>query len=214
MEEHYAQFYRDSTDRYEALVRREDAAGHLRVCLEEAADWASSEVVELGAGTGRLSAMLAPLARRWTAFDGSHAMLRVARAKGLPMKLAVADHRALPLPAACADVVLEGWAFGHLVEAGLDQAERGLEEMRRVARPGARLIVVETLGTGVETPAPPTKLEPFYALLAAQGFEGQVVRTDYAFASVEEAEALLGAFFGPRVTPARSVPECTGVWIR
>ncbi|HEY2370390.1 MAG TPA: hypothetical protein VGH87_28535 [Polyangiaceae bacterium] len=56
-------------------------------------------------------------------------------------------------------------------------------------------------GTGFESPAPPA-----------------AIRTDYEFASVEEAASITGFFFGEafaeRVREKNSarVPECTGVW--
>jgi hypothetical protein len=64
-------------------------------------------------------------------------------------------------------------------------------------------------GTGFESPAPPTP---------ARGFTPAAIRTDYEFASVEEAASITGFFFGEafaeRVREKNSarVPECTGVW--
>jgi hypothetical protein len=78
------------------------------------------------------------------------------------------------------------------------------------------------MGTGVETPfAGGHSLEPFHAFVReALGFEHRVLRTDYAFASVDEAAETLGFFFGERlVTRVREhgwtvVPECTGLYWR
>jgi hypothetical protein len=89
--------------------------------------------------------------------------------------------------------------------------------MRRVG--GAR-IVIETLGTCRDAPAPPNeRLAAFYEVLEGSwGFRRQVIATDYAFDSVDHAERVMGFFFGPemaarvRARDARVVPEWTGVW--
>jgi hypothetical protein len=92
--------------------------------------------------------------------------------------------------------------------------------MHRVAAPGGVLIVMETLTTGSLTPAPPTEgLAEYYAWLENEwGFTRQTIRTDYQFASVDEAAAKTGFFFdaelGAKILEngwAR-VPEWTGVW--
>ncbi len=101
-----------------------------------------------------------------------------------------------------------------------DPSQEALDEMARVARPGALLLVIETLGTGHERPSPPDSLRPYFALLEADGFVREAIRTDYRFASVAEASALLGRFFGvaraaEMVAAYRAdVPECTGLWWR
>jgi len=96
---------------------------------------------------------------------------------------------------------------------------RALAEMRRALEPGAPLVVIETLGTGSETPAPPNPgLAEYYAWLEAQGFARMTIRTDYRFASVDDAATVTGFFFGPtfaervRAQGWARVPECTGIW--
>jgi hypothetical protein len=92
--------------------------------------------------------------------------------------------------------------------------------MTRALRPGGAAVVIETLGTGATEPAPPNpELAEYYAWLEAEhGFARRALRTDYAFASVEEAAELTGFFFGAdfaaRVRRDRTsrVPECTGLW--
>jgi hypothetical protein len=95
-----------------------------------------------------------------------------------------------------------------------------LEEMHRLAAPGGALIIMETLGTGSLTPAPPTEaLGHYYAWLENDwGFSRQEIRTDYQFASVEEAVAKTKFFFGPELAQRirqngwSRLPEWTGVW--
>ena len=67
---------------------------------------------------------------------------------------------------------------------------------------------------------PPTpELTEFFAWLEEeQGFKRAWIRTDYAFASVQEAVDLTGFFFGQAMAEAVAaanspiVPECTGIW--
>ena len=61
-------------------------------------------------------------------------------------------------------------------------------EMKRVVRPGGNIIILETLGTGNESPQPPDYLHGYYEMLKNDfNFSHTSIRTDYKFASVEEA---------------------------
>lgn len=223
MKEHYHRIYTSEAQRYEALISREDCRGELTALLQELVP-PGLDVVELGAGTGRLTRWLAPRCRSLHAFDASAAMLEVARrfVEGLDhAHLAVADHRDLPLPAACADLAVEGWAWGHLMDGGLSQVSAALAEAERVLRPGGRIVLMETLGTGSTRPrAPSPSLDRLYTWLEAWGFLRRWCRTDYRFGSMAEGMELLGFFFGEDMARRFGIagelewPECTGVWVR
>jgi len=230
-EDRFSRIYRHEADRYHALVMREDWQGRLLPVILAAVELRGLDVVELGAGTGRLTGLVAPLAARVRAFDRSPAMLeRAARhLAALPpgrVSLAVAENAAVPLPDACADAVIEGWSFGHSVVGsggGWEAAaEELLRESFRLLRPGGSLAIVETLGTGRSQPGPPDPiLARWYAWLEdVRGFASAWMRTDYRFASRAEADELTGLFFGGRFGcepgPGGDVilPECTGIWWR
>ncbi len=219
--------YAHQADQYEQLVAREDYQRTILKALEEIRPLAGLDVVELGAGTGRLSCLLAPHVRSLQIFDASPAMLTVAQAKLTQMgarhwQAQVADHSTLPAADGCADLALVGWS---LCYAALDHPEnwragleRALGEMRRVLRPGGTLIILETLGTGFEAPHPPDVLRDYLAYLDEAGLRSTWIRTDYEFESLAEAEALARFFFGEELA-AQVVknnwvilPECTGVW--
>ena len=225
----FREIYTHHADLYERLVAREDYEGRLLPAIAAICPLHGREVVEFGAGTGRVTALLAPHVHAICAFDASHHMLSVAaqRLRGMVnVWLAVADNRALPLPPAAADVAVEGWSFGHATDWHPDRwqahIEEALAEMRRVLRPGGMMILIETLGTGCESPQPPSeRLAALYAWLeGALGFSHTWVRTDYRFASPQEAEELVRFFFGDdladRVARQRLtlLPECTGIWWR
>jgi len=221
--------YQRHAEQYEALVAREDYQGNILRALQEIVPLDELDVIDLGAGTGRLACLLAPRAARVLALDASAHMLGIARNKlrrspNRNWLTAAADHRHLPLPADYADLAVSGWSVSYLAVWNPDrwQEELGLwlEEMQRVLRSGGRVVLLESLGTGNEAPQPLDHLKDFYAWLDENGFLKTWIRTDYQFDSLQEAEELSDFFFGPemkdRVSRAglRVLPECTGIWWR
>src|SRR5690606_41310743 len=97
-----------------------------------------------------------------------------------------------------------------------------LNEMRRVLRPNGTAVLLETMGTGSESPNPPAPgLAEFYAWLEGEhGFHYQWIRTDYQFAAVDGAEQLTRFFSGDELADCSVreqltiLPECTGIWWR
>ncbi len=224
----YEAIYRDGAEDYDRLVAAEDCDGALLPAIARVATL--GDVLEVGCGTGRITRQLVAAGARVTAFDRAPAMLAVARRRlasaAGAFTLGEADARALPVADGWADLAIAGWVFGHFrswhPETWRDEVGRALDEMARALRPGGTLVVVETLGTGFETPRAPTPaLAEYFAWLEeARGLRRESLRTDYAFASVEEAAAVTGAFFGaPFAARVRAegwarVPECTGLWWR
>ena len=227
MSDQQRKIYQTDGDRYEALISREDYQGNIMKALEEIVNPDGLDVLDLGAGTGRLAVMLAPRAKSMRAFDVSEEMLRVCRqrfeASGLSnWKVEVADHRQLPITDYSADLVVSGWSVSYLAVWNPDswrvELEKWLGEMKRVLRRGSFIVLFESLGTGNESPIELEHLKEYYPWLDEVGFQKKWIRTDYKFASIEEAEELSRFFFGDelgdKVKTNRWVvlPECTGVW--
>ncbi len=221
------EIYAHEAERYDRLVAREDYQGHLLPALRQIIPPEGKDVVESGAGTGRLTCLFAPLVKSIRAFDASPHMLSLAAANleasgTTNWSTQVADHRSLPVSDRSADIAISGWSVCYLLdEPSVDwrhEISKALAEMRRVLRPGGVTILVETQGTGFEIPHPPDHLLGYFHFLDEQGFSSAWIRTDYRFESLDEAVELVHFFFGEELAGQvnRSgdviVPECTGLW--
>ena len=130
----------------------------------------------------------------------------------------------MPIADNIADLTLAGWSFAHGITWYGDNWQETLGqmvgEMMRLLKPGGTAIIIETMGTGNESPTPPADhLTAYYRWLEnEQGFFYTWIRTDYQFASVREADELTRFFFGDeladRITRKQMtiLPECTGIW--
>ena len=227
----FEEIYTHHAHDYDQLVGREDQRGNLFAAIDEICPFAGLTVVDLGAGTGRVTRMMAVLAEKVIALDASAHMLATAHdmldESGLDnWRLAVGLNEQLPLAERVADVVIEGWSFGHIMGWYGDDWQTimdvTLAEAQRILKPNGTLILIETLGTGSKQPQPPTeRLAMLYEYCQnTHGFEHRWVRTDYQFESIAEAEHLTRFFFGDeladRVVRERLtiLPECTGNWWR
>jgi ubiquinone/menaquinone biosynthesis C-methylase UbiE len=219
--------YEAQADQYERLIQREDYLGNILSAIESYCPLDGINVVELGAGTGRLTRLLAPHVQSIKAFDSSAHMLEVAEKSLREMSLdnweiGVADHRQIPVPDSSADLVISGWSFCYLAVWGgkkwQSALEDGLREIERIIHPGGTIIIIESLGTGTEKPDPPEHLKAYFDWLTEAGFERGWTRTDYRFESLEEAVELSTFFFGQemgqqvRENHWQILPECTGLW--
>ena len=229
MSEQQRKIYQSAGDRYEALVSREDYQENIPRAIDEIIKVDGLDVLDLGAGTGRLTLLLASRAKSIRAFDASAEMLRVCRqrliASGLSnWQVDVADHRQLPVQDHSADFAVSGWSVSYLAvwnqKNGVAELDKWLSEMKRVLRKGGIIILFESLGTGNESPVRLEHVESTYQWLDANGFENKWIRTDYKFESIEEAAELSRFFFGEELGEKVErnhwliLPECTGVWWR
>ena len=229
MSDQQRKIYQSEGERYEALVSREDFQGNIPRAINEIINVDGLEVLDIGAGTGRLTLILAPRAKSIHAFDTSAEMLRVCRerlnASGLSnWQVDVADHRQLPIEDHSVDLVVSGWSVSYLAVwnqgNGRAELDKWLVEMRRVLRKDGMIILFESLGTGNESPIRLEHVETTYQWLDDNGFQNKWIRTDYQFESFDEAADLAGFFFGAEMADRVRerclviLPECTGVWWR
>ena len=103
----------------------------------------SENVLDIGTGSGvsafELARSLTP-AGRVVGADFSHGMLKVAmkKLKAANCFFANADALELPFPDATFDAVTSAFVLRNLVDI-----QKGFEEMRRVAKPGGRVVALE-----------------------------------------------------------------------
>lgn len=99
-------------------------------------------ILDLAAGTGRSTLPFAERGAHAVACDFSLGMLRVGkqtqRASEPPLPFVCADALALPFPDATFDAVTMSYGLRNLVDP-----DAGLRELRRVTRPGGRLVINE-----------------------------------------------------------------------
>lgn len=221
------EIYAGHADRYDELVSREDWQGNLGRHLLETFDFDGKRVLEFGTGTGRVTALYADRAAEVVCFDRSAHMLERARhslrAHADKLEFRLLDNTEIGTLAEQADVVIEGWSFGHRaldVEDPVVAADELVEACLAQLRPGGVLILIETLGSNVDAPvAPLPQLEVFYrALEQRHGLRRDVVATDFRFDSVAQAARAFGFFFGEEAVVGIGsrgdgvIPEYTGVW--
>jgi ubiquinone/menaquinone biosynthesis C-methylase UbiE len=225
----YREIYTTRADAYDLLVTREDYQGNIAPALQAIRPFDGLSVVDLGAGTGRITRILSPHVESIIVLDVSIHMLgkareNLGRLKTRNWKLVQADNRKLPVRARAMDVAIAGWTFGHFTgwyahswQCKIDQC---LREMKRLLRPGGTIMILETLGTGRESPQPPSdSLARYYDYLQdAFGFKMKWIRSDYHFKSLDEAIYLCRFFFGEDLATkvasdgSTILPECTGIW--
>ncbi len=225
--------YNQHAEEYERLVSRKDYQNNILRALTEIHPLEGRNIVELGAGTGKVTRILAPLVNAIWVFDASQHMLeaaaRVLETKRLDTRgMAVADHRCLPVMDGIADIVISGWSVCYLATGSgkewRGEVAKALREMERVLDREGMIILIEGLGSG-KNPNPGEKLKPYYAYLKEQGFCSRWIRTDYEFESLQEAKESLEFFFGSLYSPDMKVeklaekgeswvrlPTCTGIW--
>lgn len=228
MTDHFEKIYAAQAAEYHRMIAVEDVDGNLLPALERVVPFAGKKVLDLGSGSGRIPLLIARRAAQVLALDLSRAMLREQKVQrdraGGNWDLVQADMRQLPVSDRWAEVVIAGWAIGHLrgwfAADWKRQIGRVLGEMHRAVAPGGALIILETMTTGSLTPAPPTKeLAEYYQWIEEDwGFNREVIQTDYQFSDVEEAVAYTEFFFGADLATAirrhgwARLPEWTGVW--
>jgi ubiquinone/menaquinone biosynthesis C-methylase UbiE len=219
--------YDHGAEGYDALVRAEDVDGNLLPAVEAIMPLAGRRVVEVGAGTGRVTRLLARSGAEVVATEPAGDMVRVGAAAIVDERVhwCRASAAALPLADEVADAAVAGWVLAHQREweptRWQETVSGFLHEMHRVVRPGGTTVLIETLGTGFTEPTPTPELAGYYDWLqATHGFRRTWIRTDYQFDSVDGAARVTGAFFGPefaatvRANGWTRVPECTGIWWR
>lgn len=139
-----AAWFARNAEEWDTLRSLHAADEPVEAALSEALGTAAlGALLDVGTGTGRMAELFAPRAERVTGLDMSPEMLRLARARlqGLPadrVDLVQGDFLALPFAGGAFDTVLFHQVLHYAQDPGAVLAEAA-----RVARPGARIAVVD-----------------------------------------------------------------------
>ncbi|WP_019423829.1 class I SAM-dependent methyltransferase [Paenibacillus sp. OSY-SE] len=241
----HVSIYEHQAAQYDRLIECEDDKLELRHALSKLLQSeAHGRVAELGAGTGRLTRLVLQYATRlaeYTACDASASMLRQLEAnvrrdvkdghynsvRANMVRTVTAPHHRLPLAAGSVDLVLAGWTICYACSEEHEHQNNMLpsimEEARRILRPGGRIVIWETLGTGVDAPAVLPALRGYIeAMEERYHFRHTILQTDFRFPNLHEAESLSDWFFGKEVLRMLRqeadgtvlLPSFTGMWIQ
>lgn len=224
----HEEIYKDLSYSYDDMIMRQP---DLTPYIKEIRPFQGLDVLDLGAGSGRLSSILSLEASTLICTDKSRSMLDILDKKlesnptSCKWNSLVADHRELPVKDSTIDLVVSGWSICYLANTNNKDWEENLDlimaELRRVLKPNGMIIIFETLGTGYESPNPPDFLTFYYSALENKyGFSHRWIRMDYPFSSPVEAKNHVEFFFGPEISRLidenqwSTVPECAGIWWR
>jgi ubiquinone/menaquinone biosynthesis C-methylase UbiE len=227
--------FSSQSQKYDDLVSEEDHNNNLLNCLEEITSFAQKDIIEFGAGTGRLTFKLCSLARDILAMDISQSMLDIAIKKQKERKITnvkflQSDNLTLPKSTKEYDIAIEGWSFLAVVAISENKWEEKnyrkiinklVQNMKTATKKDGSLIIIETLGTFEEKPNVPENFANIYKYLENElGFQNKAIRTDFRFDTVEQAIDLMTFFFGEEYKEMimknnmTIIPECTGIWHR
>lgn len=230
--------YAQHAARYQELVSYEDIDGNLGRLLKEMICCKNSSVIEAGVGTGRVAALYAASVsapQKLYLYDQSAHMLEYARQRFADLDnvhCEIKTHAQILTTPPPASIFIEGWAFGHwflalypdfqgCFDTYFQTLKAHLKASAQSSRQNevAQIVLIETLGTLTDAPFSGQRLNLFYDYLEQQqGFDAQVIRTDYVFPSVSKAAELMGFFFGEDMAAQiqrqnlTRIPEYTGVW--
>jgi len=113
-------------------------------------DLKDKAVLDVGAGTGRLTGLLLKKGARVTALDVSKKMLEVLKKKFPAVSIQVGDAEDLPFPDESFDLVTAAFVVVHLKDPSIF-----FQETYRVLKPGGKLIITNIN----QKEAPPVKTE-------------------------------------------------------
>lgn len=151
--------YHKHAEKYDQLIQREDFQQNILSTIQAITPLENNMVLDIGAGTGRLTRILAPYVKTIAALDLSMAMIKEAKnvlqhSGAENWCLAVGDNARLPVKDGFADLVVSGWSFCYLAVWSGDQwrarLQAGLDGIQRVLRKGGTMVILETMGTGFE----------------------------------------------------------------
>jgi ubiquinone/menaquinone biosynthesis C-methylase UbiE len=133
------QFDAETARRIEATYTTPDVVAQRREVRRLLAPRPGEHIVDIGAGPGFLAAEMAAEGARVVAVDPSASMRELARARGVDFAIEDGSAEALPLPDASVDAAVAAQVLEYVPDV-----PGALAEMRRVLRPGGRVLLLDT----------------------------------------------------------------------
>jgi SAM-dependent methyltransferase len=154
---------------------------------------ATATVIDLAAGTGKLTRVLLPRFRRVVAVEPQPAMVRQLARNRLGADVVAGTAEQIPLASGSVDAVFVAEAFHHLGN------ERSVAEIARVLRPGGALVLLWNLPAGAWEPSIEAVERLLDQRLSRMGeFEYDPLDLNHRrYSSGEWRRAFAGSRFGP-----------------
>lgn len=223
----HSNIYQNEAEQYERLIKCQPSLAEV---IQAIIPYSGMDIIDLGAGTGRLACVLAEKANSILLLDQSAAMLQVAAnkltvAECHNWRVETAEHPLIPAVDQSYDLIVSGWSLCYIASsnnpAWKHNLQLVLQEIKRVLRPGGVCIIFETLGTGVDAPFVYDFMEGYKTKLEHEyGFLHNSISMHYEFVNLSEAEELSRFFFGDDMANlvtevyGTRLPEFAGVWWR
>ena len=133
------QFDAETARRVEATYTTPDVVAQRREVRRLLAPRPGEHIVDIGAGPGFLAAEMATEGARVVAVDPSASMRELARARGVDFAIEDGSAEALPLPDGSVDAAVATQVLEYVPDV-----PGALAEIRRVVRPGGRVLLLDT----------------------------------------------------------------------
>ena len=225
----YDVLFADQAEKYDRFVAAEDFQGNLLRTIKQVGHLNREQsVADLGTGTGRVAFLVCPSVRHVYGIEPVAGMRQVAEAKKQRLGVKNVDfmpgeHSDIPLPDNSIDLIIEGWSFLKAFRTAYPEwrveFEAIISEMKRVLRLRSAVVLIETMGSlHIWEKVPEENVELYDYLEKELCLKKTIIRTDYRFATKEEAVDLTAFFFGDEIGAEVSeigdliVPEATVVW--
>jgi len=209
---------------YDSLISHHDYQNRILPTINQITSINEKIIADVGCGTGRLTSLFINDARKVYLCDASEKMLEGARErlKDIPSfkyEINLSNTFNLPYANNSFDILIEGWSLSLCIRE-ISLWDKLIEELLRVLKNDGTMIIIETLGYGIESPnCTNIYLNSFYSYLVnSKRFNFKWIRTDYEYKDEIQAILYSNAFFDYEVVeklliePKKIVPECTGFW--
>ena len=177
----------DHPDMFEIERRCMDADGLVIRHLDS--ELPKGLVLDVGAGNGFTAVRLCSATRQVVALEPDPGM--VDSRLLLPWVRGLAQD--LPFPGNTFHAAYATWAF---FLTGVPGTDRGLEELRRVVKNGGKLIIIDNAGDDEFSSLAIRSTASDRDWWMERGFDETIIHTSFRFDSLEEANRLIGFYFG------------------